>query len=135
MPHGAAAEKTEHEHDRHERHGLRLFRINSDFIPFGSHPVNHLAWWEEFAAQLREVGRRARDMDHRLSFHVTQYTILNSANPEVVFLRASSLDDPEAFEPGMIVFASRAPSWAQLDPKLPTFPEMAPPPARPVKLD
>jgi hypothetical protein len=59
----------------------------------------------------------------------------NSANPEVVFVRASSLDDPEAFAPGMIVYASRAPSWALLDPKLPMFQEMAPPEARPVKLD
>jgi hypothetical protein len=59
----------------------------------------------------------------------------NSASPDVVFLRASSLDDPEQFAPGMIVFASRAPSWAPLDPKLSTFSEMPPPEQRPVKLD
>jgi hypothetical protein len=58
----------------------------------------------------------------------------NSAAPDVVFVRASSLDDPERFVPGMIVYASRAPSWAHLDPRLATFPEMAPAPQRPTKL-
>lgn len=59
----------------------------------------------------------------------------NAANPAVVFVRASSLDDPEVFRPQMIVYASRAPSWAQLDPGLPTFAEMAPASDRPVSLD
>ena len=59
----------------------------------------------------------------------------NSASADALFLRASSLDDPEVFRPQMIVFASRAPSWAHLDDGLVTFPEMAPPPARPVSLD
>jgi hypothetical protein len=59
----------------------------------------------------------------------------NAANPDAVFIRVSSLDDPEVFSPQMIVYASRAPSWARLDDGLATFPEMAPPPARPVSLD
>lgn len=59
----------------------------------------------------------------------------NAANPDALFIRVSSLDDPEAFTPQMIVYASRAPSWADLAPALPTFPEMAPPAARPVALE
>jgi hypothetical protein len=59
----------------------------------------------------------------------------NAASPDVVFLRASSLDDPEQFVPGMIVYASRAPSWARLDPELPRFSEMPPAEQRPVTLD
>jgi hypothetical protein len=58
----------------------------------------------------------------------------SSASPELVYVRASSLDDPERFVPGMIVYASRAPSWAHLDPRLATFPEMAPPAQQPQKL-
>ena len=50
----------------------------------------------------------------------------NSGMPGAVFVRASSLDDPERFVPGMIVYASRAPSWARLDPELATFSEMPP---------
>jgi hypothetical protein len=50
-------------------------------------------------------------------------------------IRASSALDPDQFTPGMIVYASRAPSWAQLDPRLATFSEMPPAEQRPVKLD
>lgn len=48
----------------------------------------------------------------------------NSAMPGMVFLRASSLDDPNAVTPQMIVYASRAPAWDHMDPALPSFPEM-----------
>lgn len=48
----------------------------------------------------------------------------NSAMPDMLFVRASSLDDPEAFKPQMIVYASRAPSWDRMDSALPAFPEM-----------
>ena len=48
----------------------------------------------------------------------------NSGVPGMVFPRASSLDDPEVAQPQMIVYASRAPSWDQMNPDLPSFPEM-----------
>jgi hypothetical protein len=46
---------------------------------------------------------------------------LNAAMPDVIFLRASSLDDPEIFKPQMIVYTSRAASWDHMDSKLPSF--------------
>jgi len=49
----------------------------------------------------------------------------NSGMPEIVFPRASSLDDPEVAKPQMVVYASRAPSWDAVDSSLPSFPEMA----------
>ena len=58
----------------------------------------------------------------------------NTALPDVVFVRASSLDDPEQFTPGMNVYASRAPSWARLDRSLATFAEMPPPDERPTQV-
>ena len=51
----------------------------------------------------------------------------NSGMPGMVFVRASSLDDPEVFQPQMVVYASRAASWNKTDPNLPTFDEMPPP--------
>ena len=55
----------------------------------------------------------------------------NAAIADLVFVRASSLDDPEVFTAGMIVYASRAPSWDVMDAALPAFPEM--PPGAPAK--
>lgn len=45
----------------------------------------------------------------------------NSNMPEMVFPKASSLDDPEVITPGMVVYASKAPSWDHVDPNLPSF--------------
>jgi UV DNA damage endonuclease len=73
-----------------EERGYRLFRIGNDFIPFGSHPVNGISWWEEFGWQFREIGAWVRKYGHRLSFHASHYTILNSANPDVA---AKARDD------------------------------------------
>ncbi len=48
----------------------------------------------------------------------------NAGMPGMVFVRASSLDDPETVKPTVVVFASRAPSWDYVDPTLPSFSEM-----------
>jgi hypothetical protein len=48
----------------------------------------------------------------------------NSGFPNLVFVRASSMDDPESITPSMVVYASRAPSWDFFDPVLPSFPVM-----------
>ncbi len=66
------------------QNGWLLFRIGSSVIPFGSHPVNQVAWWREFRADLDEIGAFARANDMRLSFHPGQYTILNAPDPAVV---------------------------------------------------
>lgn len=55
----------------------------------------------------------------------------NSGMPGFIFIRASSLDDPEVFKPQMAVYTSRGPSWDALDPDIPAFAEMPPPEARP----
>lgn len=51
----------------------------------------------------------------------------NSGFPGIVFIRASSLDDPSAFTPAMSVYASRAPAWDPPVSGIPNFPEMPPP--------
>ena len=57
---------------------------------------------------------------------------LNSGMPGMVFVRASSLDDPAVFRPQIVVYASRAPSWDKPGAGLPTFDEMPPPADMPV---
>jgi len=54
----------------------------------------------------------------------------NSGVPGMVFVRASSLDDAEAFKPMMTVYGSRAPSWSPPRHE-PVFPDMPPPSDRP----
>ena len=48
----------------------------------------------------------------------------NAAMPGMIFIRASSLDDPEVAVPSMAVYASRAPSWDHIDPSVQGFPIM-----------
>jgi UV DNA damage endonuclease len=65
-------------------HNWMLFRIGSSVIPFGSHPVNQVKWWQEFKDQLKHIGSFARVYNMRLSFHPGQYTVLNSPDPQIV---------------------------------------------------
>jgi UV DNA damage endonuclease len=64
--------------------GIGLFRISSEVIPFGSHPVNRLPWWELLQAELSGLGALIRATGMRVSMHPGQYTVLNSIRPEVV---------------------------------------------------
>lgn len=51
---------------------------------------------------------------------------VNDATPGLVYLRASSLDDPDQVTPQVSVYASRTPSWDQPPAGMPAFPEMPP---------
>lgn len=70
--------------DYNINNGIKLFRISSDIIPFGSHPVNTLNWQEKFSFQLAEIGHKALTKGIRLSMHPGQYTVLNSPDEKVV---------------------------------------------------
>lgn len=72
-------------------HGIRLFRISSDLVPFGSAAWNSLRWDEEFAAEFAAVGERIRSAGLRVSMHPGQYTVLNSPKPDVVAHAAADL--------------------------------------------
>lgn len=63
---------------------IRLFRISSDLIPFGSSSVNNLPWWDLFATQFSTIGKKIRTNSMRVSMHPGQYTVLNSPVLEVV---------------------------------------------------
>lgn len=49
-----------------------------------------------------------------------------SAMPGLIFLRASTLDDPSLFTPQMVVWAARAPHWDPVPAGLPAFAERPP---------
>ncbi len=70
--------------DWNARNGIRLFRVSSDLIPFGSSPVNRLPWWETHADAFAALAEKARAAGIRLSMHPGQYTVLNAKDPDIV---------------------------------------------------
>lgn len=63
---------------------VKLFRISSDIIPFGSSDVNTIAWWDMFKDEFEIIGDKIKKSNMRVSMHPGQYTVLNSNNPDVV---------------------------------------------------
>jgi UV DNA damage endonuclease len=63
--------------------GLDMYRLSSDLAPYATHPDmpqfhNMVA---ESDAELAAFGRKAREYDIRLSFHPSQFVLLNSPDP------------------------------------------------------
>jgi len=71
---------------------ISLFRISSDVIPFGSHPVNRNPWWATHAEALEVLGSKIKLAGMRVSMHPGQYTVLNSPDQDIV---ARAVDDLE----------------------------------------
>lgn len=53
--------------DYNIKNNIKMFRISSDIIPFGSHKVNTLKWWELFEENLTRIGEKAINNNMRLS--------------------------------------------------------------------
>ena len=66
------------------RNGIRMFRITSDLVPFGSSPVNTLPWWDMYREAFESIGAFIRENDIRVSMHPGQYTVLNAKESDVV---------------------------------------------------
>lgn len=73
-------------------HDIFLFRISSDIIPFGSHSVNNIEWWDIFKEELADCGQYIKDNEIRVSMHPGQYTVLNSPKESVVNKSISDLE-------------------------------------------
>jgi UV DNA damage endonuclease len=65
-------------------HGVGLFRMGQNLIPFASHPAFPYEWETEHGETLREAGELARDLGIRLSMHPGQYINPGSPKPDVV---------------------------------------------------
>jgi UV DNA damage endonuclease len=64
---------------------IDMYRLSSDLAPYATHPDmpqfhNMVA---ESDAELAALGRKARGLDIRLSFHPSQFVLLNSPDPEL----------------------------------------------------
>ena len=64
---------------------LDMYRLSSDIAPYATHPdmPQFHGMVAESDAELRAFGAKARIYDIRLSFHPSQYVLLNAPNPEL----------------------------------------------------
>ncbi|HEX8383845.1 MAG TPA: UV DNA damage repair endonuclease UvsE [Sphingomonas sp.] len=64
---------------------LDMYRLSSDIAPYATHPdmPQFHGMVAESDAELRAFGAKAREYDIRLSFHPSQYVLLNSPDPEL----------------------------------------------------
>ncbi len=119
------------------KHEIGMYRMSSDLAPYATHPDmpqfhNMVA---ESDAELRAIGAKAKRLDIRLSFHPSQYVLLNSPDPALtkksvwdLSSQAEMLDRMELGPEAVLVThvggtygdteASRA-RWAEVWPTLP----------------
>ncbi len=86
--------------------GIRMFRISSGIIPFGSSPINTIPWREEFKGLLDIIGGKIGSSGMRVSMHPGQYTVLNSPDEKVAADSVLELDYHASFLDSLGVDAS-----------------------------
>jgi hypothetical protein len=57
----------------------------------------------------------------------TPVTSVSDARPELVIVRAGTLDDTSMTRPSLAIWTDSAPAWAHHNPELPTTPRQPPP--------
>ncbi|WP_199726369.1 UV DNA damage repair endonuclease UvsE [Acidipila sp. EB88] len=64
---------------------IHMYRMSSDMAPYVTHPdmPQFHSMLRDSAADLEHVGRLAREADIRLSFHPSQFIVLNSENEDL----------------------------------------------------
>lgn len=67
------------------RRRIGMYRLSSDLAPYATHPdmPQFHGMVAESDAELRAVGVTAKRLDIRLSFHPSQYVLLNSPDPDL----------------------------------------------------
>ncbi len=68
-----------------EKSRISMYRFSSDFAPYLTHPEmpQFHQQIEEARTDLEALGKRAREMNLRVSFHPSQYIILNSPSEKL----------------------------------------------------
>ncbi len=71
---------------------IMLYRISSVVIPYASHDVNKVIWWELYKDKISDIGRIIKSSGMRVSMHPGQYVNINSPNVDVVKSSIRELD-------------------------------------------
>jgi UV DNA damage endonuclease len=79
-----------------DKRALRMFRMSSSTVPYGTHPdlpqFDYRRQIDECGEELARLGAKARDYGIRLSTHPGQYTVLNSPDPDIARKAAADLE-------------------------------------------
>lgn len=79
--------------DYNIQQNIKMYRISSDIIPFGSDlETNTLKWWTVFSEDFKRLSKKIKENDIRVSMHPGQYTVLNSLDENVVNRAIADLD-------------------------------------------
>ncbi|WP_062209947.1 UV DNA damage repair endonuclease UvsE [Aureimonas sp. AU12] len=72
--------------DHLDAHDIRMYRMASDIAPYVTHPdmPRFHAMIAESRSELAAFGAKARALDIRLSFHPSQFIVLNSPDPKLI---------------------------------------------------
>jgi UV DNA damage endonuclease len=75
-----------------DQHDIRMYRMSSDLAPYSTHPdmPEFHGMIRECDRELRRLGARASSLGLRLSFHLSQFVVMNATNP--VLMEKSLLD-------------------------------------------
>lgn len=67
------------------RRRIGMYRLSSDLAPYATHPdmPQFHGMVAESDTELRAIGAKARALDIRLSFHPSQFVLLNSPDPQI----------------------------------------------------
>ena len=76
------------------KHQIHMYRMSSDLAPYATHPTmpQFHTMVRDSANDLATLGRLAREADIRLSFHPSQFIVLNSENDELTRKSLADLD-------------------------------------------
>lgn len=74
-----------------EKH-ISLYRISSVVIPYASHEVNKVPWWDEYKDNIMEIGKIIKNSGMRVSMHPGQYVNINSPDHSVVDFSIKELE-------------------------------------------
>jgi len=82
---------------------ISMYRMSSDLAPYVTHPEmpEFHGQVAECAAELAEIGRQARQLGLRLSFHPAQHVVLNSPDDALAGKSAGDLNTLAALLDGM----------------------------------
>lgn len=69
--------------DWNEANGIRVFRLSSEIFPHMSNPLAPNYDFEFAKPLLKQIGDKAKQLRHRITFHPGQYNVVGTPNPDM----------------------------------------------------